>query len=89
MITLELKEEISENISSIQDVAILEQIKQFLNIEKKENNDVTVFTPEQQKRIDISMRQYENGEYISDEEAEKDLNKWFEEEEKLLILQHH
>lgn len=35
------------------------------------------------------MRQYENGEYISDEEVEKDLNKWFEEEEKLLGLQHH
>ena len=86
MSTLELKAEIIENISLIQDVAILEQIKQFLNIEKKENNDVTVFTPEQQKRIDISMRQYENGEYISDEEAEKDLNKWFEEEEKLLRL---
>ena len=31
------------------------------------------------------MRQYENGEYISDEEAEKDLYKWFE-EDKLLEL---
>ena len=29
MSTLELKAEISENISSIQDVEILEQIKQF------------------------------------------------------------
>ena len=44
--TLEPKAEIIENLSSIEDVAILEQIKQFLNIEKKENNDVTVFTPE-------------------------------------------
>jgi predicted transcriptional regulator len=38
----------------------------------------------QQKRIDIALKQVENGEYISDEEAEKEMQRWYKEEEKRL-----
>ncbi len=83
MSTLELKAEIIENISSIDDVKILEQIKQFLQIDKNDS-DIRIFTPEERRRIEISLEQYRNGQYMTHEEAEKDLDKWFEEEEEKL-----
>jgi putative DNA methylase len=43
-----------------------------------------VFNEWQQARIDKAIKQYVNGECISDEEAEKEIQIWFKEEEKRL-----
>ena len=78
MSTAELKSELIKNISSTEDLMVLNQIKQIFELDYLEK-DVYIFTPEQQKRIDISMKQYRNGEYISDKEAQKDIQAWLEE----------
>ena len=40
-----------------------------------------IFNKEQQKRINIAMKQVENGEFITHEQAEKDVQKWFNEQD--------
>lgn len=35
------------------------------------------------KKIDIALKQVENGEYLTEEEAEKEIQIWFKEEERL------
>ena len=45
---------------------------------------VLVFDEWQQKRIDIALKQVENGEYLSEEEDQKEMQKWFKEEDERL-----
>lgn len=52
-----------------------------LKYENLENTNIRVFTPAEQKKIDQALREYENGECISDEEAQIELEKWFKEQE--------
>ena len=78
MSTAELKSELIKNITSTKDVIVLNQIKQIFELDYLEK-DVRIFTPEQQKRIDISIEQYRKGEYISDDEAQKEIQAWLEE----------
>ena len=77
MSTAELKSELIKNINFTDDIIVLNKIKELLDFDEKEN-DVYVFTPEQQKKIDKALKQYENGECISDEEAQKEIQAWLE-----------
>lgn len=44
--------------------------------------NIRIFSEAEQKKINIALEQYENGEYISNEEAQIELEKWFKEQEK-------
>ena len=110
MSTAELKIYLIKSICSIEDISILEKIKDILLVENKEKGayilpdeplsyvneaiqkyengqfltkeeEVYIFTPEQRKRIEIALEQCKNGECISDEDAQKEIEKWFEEQE--------
>lgn len=59
-----------ENSSSVNEPA--------LQYENLENANIRIFTPEEQKKIDQALREYENGECISDEEAQKEIQAWLE-----------
>lgn len=80
MSVAEIKSNIVNEISSINDLKKLEDLTEFLgiNMSKKE---VYVFSPEQRIRIEKALKQVENGECISNEEAEKQIQKWFDEQE--------
>jgi predicted transcriptional regulator len=52
--------------------------------EKATSEKIYVFNEWQQKRIDIALKQVENGEYLTEEEDEKEMKKWFEEEDEKL-----
>jgi predicted transcriptional regulator len=94
----ELKLEIIAKIIATDDVAILNKIQKIINdyesnslvnepastYEKETSEKIFVLNEWQQKRIDIALKQVENGEYISDEEAEKEMQIWFKEEEERL-----
>jgi len=94
----ELKLELIAQIIATNDNALLNRIKEIINsyesnllvnepistYEKVTSEKVYVFNEWQQKRIDIALKQIENGEYISDEEAQIEIEKWFEEQEKLI-----
>ena len=86
----ELKLEIIAKIIATEDITFLNKIQEIIN--DYESNSVanepiptyekiTVFSEEEQRKINIALKQVENGEYISDEEAQIEIEKWFEEQE--------
>ena len=69
-------------ISDKSDSQLLSVNESVSSYEKINSEKIYVFNEWQQKRIDIALQQVENGEYISDEEAQIEIQKWFEEQEK-------
>ncbi len=80
MSVAEIKSNIINEISSTEDLLKLEQITEILGIDKFKK-EVYVFSEEQLKIVNESITQYEAGNFMTDEEAEKDLQKWFDEQE--------
>lgn len=39
---------------------------------------IRIFSAEEQRKINLAVQQYENGECISDEEAQKEIQEWLE-----------
>lgn len=97
MDTDKLKSELIAQITATNDSTLLLKIKEIVESHKSNPSvneptstykkttpeDIYVFNEWQQKRIDIALKQIENGEYLTEEEDEKEMQKWFEEEEKL------
>jgi predicted transcriptional regulator len=98
MNTAELKSKLIAQIMETDDDILLNKIKETINFyesdlfvnepastyEKAASEKIYVFNEWQQKRIDIALKQVENGEYLTEEEDQKEMQKWFEEEEKLI-----
>lgn len=90
----ELKLELIKKIIDTNDVNLLLKIKVFLNeknyaAETEEKlsyfneadlkyESVRVFSAEEQRKINLALEQYKNGECISDEEAQKEIQEWLE-----------
>ena len=81
MDTANLKLELIKAISESDDISLLKEIKNLV-AHNQSNESVYVLNDWQQERINIALKQVENGEVITDEEAQIELEKWFEEEEK-------
>jgi predicted transcriptional regulator len=94
----ELKLEIIGKIIATDDVALLNKIQEIINdykpnslvnepavnYEKATSEKVYILNEWQQKRIDIALKQVENGEYITEEEDQKEMRLWFKKEEERL-----
>ena len=94
----ELKLEIIAKIIATHDVTLLNKIQEIINsyqsnslineptvnYEKATSEKGYILNEWQQKRIDIALKQVENGEYLSEEEDQKEMQKWFKEEEERL-----
>lgn len=90
-----LKIEIIQKIINTDDIEILMDIYEILDSEynlTQINEPTTVYERTEQKyvlnewqkaRIEIALKQLENGEVLTEEEAEIEMKKWLEEEEKL------
>lgn len=91
MTNSELKLDLIQKIINSNDANLLIKLNKLLNVsigkpfevnepttayEKPEK--VRVFSDWQQAKIDNATRQYENGECISDEEAQKEIQAWLE-----------
>lgn len=86
----DLKLEIIQKIIETNDLEILMQISEVLNPENavfqvnepvevyKKTEKIRVFNEWEQERIDRALLQYANGECISDEEAQKEIQAWLE-----------
>lgn len=83
----ELKLELIAKIIATNDVILLNRIKEIMD--SYEPNDLVneptlayektrIFSTEEQRRINLAVQQYENGECISDEEAQKEIQEWLE-----------
>jgi predicted transcriptional regulator len=94
----ELKLEIIAKIIATDDVALLNKIQEAINdyesnslvnepstiYEKATSEKIYILNEWQQKRINIALKQVENGEYITEEEDEKEMQIWFKQEEERL-----
>lgn len=92
MTIAELKLEIIARIIDTDDVELLNKVKEIINSFDSDSlvneppiayEKVLIFNEWQQKRIDIALKQVENGEYLTEEEDAKEMQRWFKEEEKL------
>ena len=93
MTIAEEKLELIQKIIACNDINILMEIKAMLLADKnqlaepatsyKKEEKVYEFNEWQQERIHKSIKQVEKGEFLTEEEAEKDIQEWFKEQEKL------
>ena len=91
MDSAELKIELIHKIIETNDFELLEKLAELLIITNKLGEPATVYQNEEKvyilsdqqiSVINKSMEQYKNGKILTEIEAEKDLEKWFEEQEK-------
>ena len=87
----ELKIELIQKIIETNDFELLEKMAEILLTSNKlaepstiyqKEEKVYIFSEDQISVINKSMGQYKNGQFLTEIEAEKDLEKWFEEQEK-------
>ena len=89
----ELKKVLIQKIIVIDDLNLLMEINDLLdsyhyaesakklntvNETVSSNEKVRIFTEEEKTKINIALQQVENGEYISDDEAQKEIQAWLE-----------
>jgi hypothetical protein len=83
----ELKLKIIGKIIASDDVALLNKIQEIIkdydsnslvNEPTTTYEKIRVFSAEEQRKINLAIQQYENGECISDEEAQKEIQEWLE-----------
>ncbi len=79
--TIEILMEISEILSSCSENSLL-QVNESSTVYEK-TNQVYVLNEWQKARIEIALKQFENGDYLTEEEDKIEMEKWFKEEEKL------
>ncbi|MGV1011688.1 MAG: hypothetical protein ACOYBS_04510 [Flavobacterium sp.] len=92
----ELKLELIAKIIHTNDLETLMEIEAVLNNIQQtihevneppttyiKSEKVLVLNEWQQARIDIALKQIENGEYLTEDEDKIEMEKWFKEEEKL------
>jgi predicted transcriptional regulator len=77
MTTIELKNILIHRIAGIEDKTFLNAIRTI--IESKSESTVYKTTPEQRRRIKESRDQIARGEFFTNEQVEKEVNKWLKE----------
>lgn len=84
MSTSDLKLKLISQIIAIDDTILLDRIEEIINSNFQVNEPtstyerIRVFSEEEQRKINLAVQQYENGECISDEEAQKEIQEWLE-----------
>ena len=96
----ELKLDLIQKITDCNDINLLSEISDLLEVENykitEENSSevnesvlkyekIRIFTAEEQQKIDLALEQVKNGEFLSEEEENKEMQRWFKEEEERLI----
>ncbi|XZF15219.1 hypothetical protein ACTHGU_03715 [Chitinophagaceae bacterium MMS25-I14] len=74
----ELKTKIISRIEAINDQDVIQYVYDLLQSELGPEKDHYELTPEQLQIVEEARAQYRRGEFLTDEEAEKDLDEWFE-----------
>lgn len=76
MTTIQLKTRIQERLDRTQDTLLLEAIYDMLG----GSDEVVKFTPEQHARVMRGLEQMRNGQVVSEEEADREIEEWLREE---------
>lgn len=75
MLTQELKKQLIDKIQSTDDNNILEDVYRILEVGTLDIETV-ILSNSQKENIDKGLDDIENGRYLTDEEADKEINEW-------------
>jgi predicted transcriptional regulator len=78
MSTAELKNLLIHRIAAINDKTLLDAIKAL--IDTKSDQTIYQTTPEQRKSIEEGQEQITRGEYFTNDQVEKEVDRWLKEE---------
>jgi hypothetical protein len=70
------KEKLIDKISHIEDEKILEEIMQIVELELEMTGDKIYLTAEQKSFIDEGLKDLENGDVLTNEQAKKMTSEW-------------
>jgi predicted transcriptional regulator len=74
--TMNTKEKLIDKISHINDESILEEIMEIVEFELEMTGDKIHLSDEQKSFIDQGLKDLENGDILSNEEAKKMTSEW-------------
>ena len=75
MLSKEMKQELINKINSTKDENILEEVYRMLQVGTKEP-EMIVLSDEQKDSIDKGIKDFEEGNYLSHEEANRQIDEW-------------
>ena len=75
MFTNQMKQELTDKIISITDENILEEVYRIIEVGGKDIDRV-VLSNQQKESIDKGIKDIEEGNYLSNEEANQDIEEW-------------
>lgn len=75
MFTNQMKQEIIDKIKSITDENILEEVYRIIEV-GNEDVDKIVLSNQQKESIDLGIKDIEEGNYLSNEEANQEMEEW-------------
>ncbi len=75
MFTKEMKQELINKIKSTTDENILEEVYRILEVGTREADRI-VLSSEQKESIDKGIKDMEEGNYLSNEEANEEIEEW-------------
>ncbi|WCM43310.1 hypothetical protein MG290_06520 [Flavobacterium sp. CBA20B-1] len=75
---LQLKLEIISRITELKEVRVIKEIKKILAFELEES--LYELSTDQKNRVAEARKEYRNGDYITNEEAENEIDQWLKEE---------
>jgi DICT domain-containing protein len=75
MTTIEFKKKLIKQINNIEDELLLQEMSRLADIGDKES-DIYYFTKEERDAVEEARKQYARGEYLSNEEANKEIDEW-------------
>jgi uncharacterized membrane protein len=75
MTTIELKKKLIKQINNIEDELFLLEMSRLIDFENEES-EVYCFTEEESRAIEEAREQYAKGEFLSNEEANKEVDEW-------------
>lgn len=70
----EIRKKLTGRINKTNRLDLLEEMLQL--IENEEDNSIYELTSEQHDAVSEALGQYEKGEFLTDEEADKEISKW-------------
>ncbi len=78
MTEIELKKRLITRIKSLKDPLLLEEVSRLIEPGSAED-DIYILSEQQKKDIEEAQEQYKKGQFISNEDADKQTDQWLEE----------
>lgn len=71
----DLKHKLILKINQTNDDSLLEEMYRLIAVDESEL-EILELTPEQRKAIEIGQKQYKEGKYLSQKQADKEIDEW-------------